>query len=99
MKKVDRGFSLVKFMIEKYYDKHRDELLEKEDLLAYVEKKLSLCPHGDDKPFCSSCKIHCYDETHRAKIKKVMKYMGPRMIFYAPKQSLKHFLEKMKGDI
>lgn len=94
MKNTDRGYSLVSLMIEKYYDKHKDLAYEKEDLLSYVEKKLSLCPHGDDKPFCSSCKIHCYDEIHRARIKKVMKYMGPRMIFYAPKQSLKHFLEK-----
>lgn len=98
MKKSDRGLSLVGFMVEKYYDIHKDEHSEKEDLLAYVEKRLESCPHGDNKPFCSSCKIHCYDEIHRAKIKKVMKYMGPRMIFYTPLQSLRHFLEKFKGD-
>lgn len=99
MKKDQRGLPIVSLMIEKYYDKHNDEICEKEDLLAYVEKKLELCPHGDDKPFCSSCKIHCYDDIHRARIKKVMRYMGPRMIFYAPLQSLRHFLEKLKGDI
>ena len=98
MKKDDRGFSLVRLMIDKYYEKHKDELCEKEDLLAYVEKRLILCPHGDDKPFCASCKIHCYDEIHRARIKKVMKYMGPRMIFYAPLQSIRHLLEKLEGD-
>ena len=98
MKKDDRGLSLVRVMIEKYYEKHTEELYEKEDLLAYVEKKLNLCPHGDNKPFCSSCKIHCYDEIHRARIKKVMKYMGPRMITYAPLQSFRHLIEKLKGD-
>ena len=99
MKKDDRGFGLVSMMVEKYYSIHEAKPGEKDDLLAYIEKRLNLCPHGDNKPSCSSCKIHCYDEIHRARIKKVMRYMGPRMIIYAPFQSLKHFLEKVKGDI
>lgn len=98
MKKDDRGLSTVCFMIEKYYENNKAEPGVKEDLLAYVEKKLSLCPHGDNKPSCSSCNIHCYDEDHREKIKKVMRYMGPRMAFYRPLKSLDHFLEKFKGD-
>ena len=41
MKKDQRGLPIVSLMIEKYYDKHNDEICEKEDLLAYVEKNSS----------------------------------------------------------
>lgn len=94
MQKSDRGLDLVEFMIDLYYDRHKALDSEREDLKAYVAKKLAACPHGDDKPSCSSCKIHCYDKDHREMIKKVMKYSGPRMMFYAPGDALRHLLEK-----
>ena len=94
MKRCDRGLGLVEFMIDLYYKKHPAEDSEIKNLKTYVAKKLSLCPHGDEKPFCSSCKIHCYDDEHRKMIKKVMKYSGPRMIFFAPAEALRHLLEK-----
>lgn len=94
MKSSDRGLGLVEFMIDLYYKKHPAEDFEIKNLKTYVSKKLSLCPHGDEKPFCSSCKIHCYDDEHRKMIKKVMKYSGPRMIFFAPAEALRHLLEK-----
>lgn len=94
MKSSDRGLGLVEFMIDLYYKKHPTEDSERKNLKTYVAKKLSLCPHGDENPFCSSCKIHCYDDEHRKMIKKVMKYSGPRMIFFAPAEALRHLLEK-----
>ena len=30
------------------------------ELLEYVKLRRNRCPWGDNKPFCSSCKIHCY---------------------------------------
>ena len=96
MIKSDRGLGLVEFMIDLYYDKHLAEDSERKPLKAYVAKKLANCPHGDAKPFCSSCKIHCYDDENRKRIKKVMKYAGPRMIFYAPVVALRHLLENKR---
>ncbi|WP_311482159.1 nitrous oxide-stimulated promoter family protein [uncultured Anaerococcus sp.] len=96
MKKSDRGKGLVDFMIDLYYDRHKSEDIKKENLKAYVAKKLRACPHGDTKPFCSSCKIHCYDDDHRKMIKKVMRYSGPRMVFHAPIQALRHLLESKR---
>lgn len=96
MAKSDRGLSLVSFMIDLYYDRHGYGKDDRENLKTYVAKKLAACPHGDDKPFCSVCKIHCYDKVHRQKIKKVMKYAGPRMIFYAPGEAIRHLLENKR---
>lgn len=97
MAKNDRGLATVNLMIDIYYDKHEDD--GKDELKSYVKKKLAACPHGDNKPFCSSCKIHCYDDIHRQKIRKVMKYSGPRMIFKRPKASLDHLVETIKSKI
>ena len=38
--------------------------------------------HGD-KDICSACKVHCYSKEMQEKIKEVMKYAGPRMLFYS----------------
>lgn len=92
----DRGFAVVKDMIDIYYDRHEDEAQERDDLIAYAKKRLELCPHGDDKPFCNNCEIHCYDDDHRAKIRKVMKFSGPRMAILRPKASLDHLVEEIK---
>lgn len=45
MQKSDRGLGLVEFMIDLYYDRHKALDGEREDLKAYVAKKLAACPH------------------------------------------------------
>ena len=54
------------------------------ELLEYVKFRRSKCPWGDNKPFCANCKIHCYKPEMREKIKEVMRFSGPRMIFFTP---------------
>ena len=36
----------------------------------------------ETKTFCSNCKVHCYKPEMRKKIRAVMRFSGPRMIFY-----------------
>lgn len=95
----DRGYSVVKDMVDIYYDRHQEEKSEKDDLLAYVKKRLELCPHGDDKPFCNNCQIHCYDKDYRQKIRKVMRFSGPRMAIIRPKASIDHLVEEIKTKL
>ena len=88
----------VTLMIEKYcrgvHKTNRGELCNDcKELLSYVELRLSKCPHGEKKPFCSNCKIHCYKPDMRVKIKEVMRYAGPRMIFSHPIIATKHLIE------
>ncbi len=42
--------------------------------------------------FCSKCPIHCYKPKMREHIREVMRYSGPRMIFYHPIIAIKHML-------
>ncbi len=104
--KLIKEKEIVNLMIDIYYKKElkkdKNKKIEKEDLKNYVKYRLSLCPFKENKPFCSNCKIHCYDKFHRELIKKVMRYSGKRIIFIHPLIAIKHiketFKRKMKGD-
>ncbi len=70
-----------------------------QQLLEYAEKKIDLCPLIKDKPTCANCSIHCYDESRRERIRTVMRYSGPRMIYYHPILSIRHLADRRKkGD-
>jgi hypothetical protein len=45
------------------------------ELLDYALEKLQKCPF-DPKPKCKHCRVHCYQEPYRTKIKEVMKFSG-----------------------
>lgn len=92
--------SIIKLMIKIYCKGNCDKNNQNEmcfsckNLLNYANEKIDKCPFIESKTFCSKCKIHCYDELNRKQIKKVMKYSGPRMLFYNPVLVFKHLLSK-----
>ena len=92
-----KNLAIVCQMIDIYYKGNPDEDHDKDELKSYVKKRLEAGPHGDDKPFCSTCKIHCYDKKHRSIIKKVMRYAGPRMLFKSPISLLAHTLAELRS--
>ncbi len=83
-------------MIDLYYKHHKGLENERDDLKAYVALRLSKCPFGDKKTFCSNCKIHCYKPEYREQIRKVMRYSGPRMMFYHPILAVSHVFQSIK---
>lgn len=99
--KIYKEKEVVDLMIDIYYKKKikKDisKRVEKEDLKKYCAYRLSLCPFKDKKPFCSNCKIHCYDKVHKELIKEVMRYSGPRMLLYHPIIAIKHVIESKKN--
>ena len=62
-------------------------------LLDYARLRLSKCPHGDSKPFCSSRAIHCYRPDRKEQIRQVMRYAGPRMLLHHPVIAIRHVME------
>ena len=62
------------------------------ELLQYSRLRIERCPHGGQKPTCRRCSIHCYDTEHRDRIRAVMRYAGPRMLFRHPMMALRHML-------
>lgn len=64
-----------------------------QELLDYANVRIDKCPFMYEKTFCSTCKVHCYKPEHRIKVKEVMKYAGPRMLFVRPRLVVKHIMD------
>ncbi len=63
---------------------------------AYAKSRSDHCPFMESKTFCSNCKVHCYKPDMRQKIREVMAFSGPRMIFYHPILAIRHVIESKK---
>ena len=89
LKAWEKEKKLIPVMIRKYcHGKHGtkgEELCEEcRALTDYALFRLEKCPFKVNKKFCSFCKVHCYKPDMRERIKDVMKWAGPRMM-YAPR--------------
>ena len=65
-------------------------------LEAYARQRSDNCPFMETKTFCSNCKVHCYKKDMREKIREVMRFSGPRMIFHHPIMAIRHVIESKK---
>ena len=70
---------------------------------AYARERSDKCPFMETKTFCSNCSVHCYEKADskigaemREKIRVVMRFSGPRMIFHHPAAAVRHVLETKK---
>ena len=61
-------------------------------LLDYARVRLDRCQFGTQKPTCVNCPVHCYQPRYREKVRVVMRYAGPRMLWRHPVLSLRHWL-------
>lgn len=72
-------------------------------LCDYAWKRSDLCPFMETKTFCSNCTVHCYQPEMREKIRTVMRWSRPRMIFHHPVMALSHVIaskrEKRLGGV
>lgn len=62
-------------------------------LADYARLRSDKCPFMQTKTFCSNCKVHCYRPDMREKIRAVMRFAGPRMLFVHPVAALRHLVE------
>lgn len=65
-------------------------------LEAYARERSNKCPFMETKSFCSNCKVHCYKPEMRDKIRRVMRFSGPRMIFHHPITAIRHLIDTRK---
>ena len=95
-----REKQLVSQMIALYCRKNhnckKDLCDDCKSLKEYAEMRIEKCAFMETKKFCSNCKVHCYKPQMREQIRKVMRFSGPRMIFYHPIIAIKHIIESSK---
>ena len=65
-------------------------------LADYARSRSDHCPFMETKTFCANCKVHCYKPAMREKIREVMRFSGPRMIFYHPIMALHHVISTVR---
>ena len=99
MSKIEHDKYIVRRMIELYCRRHlkikTEELpSEYQHLIDYTARRLDHCHFGEKKVACKNCPIHCYAPEEREEIRRIMRWSGPRMILYSPKDVLLHLLGK-----
>ena len=102
VEKREKEKRMIKEMISLYCcKKHHSRHLctECNELLNYANMRINKCPFMETKTFCSKCKVQCYKPDMQKKIKEVMRFSGPRMLFYHPVLALRHFIESRKLTI
>lgn len=65
-----------------------------QELLHYAHNHLARCPFGEKKSTCRSCTIHCYKPEMKIRMQAVMRYAGPRMLFFHPIAAIRHLIHK-----
>lgn len=94
--KREREKRMVEYMIRLYCRKnHGTKTLcsECSALLDYAKQRSEKCPFMETKTFCSNCRVHCYKPEMREKIRAVMRFSGPRMLFVHPIAAIRHVIE------
>jgi hypothetical protein len=62
-------------------------------LLDYARRRLERCVFGEAKPACVKCAVHCYSKLMRERVRRVMRWAGPRMLLRHPVLALYHLID------
>jgi hypothetical protein len=92
-----RELETIEAMTRIYCADHHGAATPCEDcqaLMTYAAKRLAVCTFGEEKPVCAKCQVHCYGKVMREKVRDVMRYAGPRMIWRHPWLALMHVVDK-----
>ena len=68
------------------------------DLQNYAWHRLEKCPFQAGKTTCAQCPIHCYRPEMREKVRRVMRYAGPRMLLRHPVLALFHLVDGLRKE-
>jgi len=99
--RMKRESDTVRAMIHIYCRKHHggEELCrECSELLEYTRRCLEKCPFQEGKTTCAKCPVHCFKPVMRERIKAVMRYSGPRMIYRHPVATIWHLIDGRRKE-
>lgn len=97
MNRIENEKKTVEMMIRLYckrYEGNKQLCQECTELLFYARERLDKCKFGNEKPTCKKCPVHCYRPEMRERIRKVMRWSGPRMMLYHPIEAIKHLIRE-----
>jgi hypothetical protein len=92
--RITREKRTINAMVQLYCKDHHnsvDKLCQEcNDFMVYAYMRLDKCPFQENKSTCGKCLIHCYNPEMKEKVKKIMRYSGPRMLLHHPSLALHH---------
>ena len=71
---------------------------ECKELWEYAQMRLDKCPYQENKTTCAKCPVHCYNPAMREKVRAVMRYAGPRMLYRHPVMALLHLVDGLRKE-
>ncbi len=98
MTQTERDKATILLMIDLYCRKRLKDSPDRpryETLADYACRRLTHCRFGEDKPACKDCPIHCYAPEKRKMMQEVMRWVGPRMLYYSPRAAFRHIFQSL----
>ena len=89
---------MISIYCRDHHGKEGEPCEECRKLLEYAHIRLKNCPFQENKTTCGNCPIHCYKPGMRQKIRDVMRYAGPRMIWHYPLLAIGHMVDGRKKE-
>ena len=68
------------------------------ELMEYARVRLAKCPYQEGKTTCAKCPTHCYTPAMRERVRAVMRYAGPRMLYRHPLLAAHHYLDGLRKE-
>jgi hypothetical protein len=65
------------------------------EIQLYALQRLDRCVYGNNKPACKKCSVHCYNPVMQKKIRNIMRFSGPLMLWYHPIYAIVHLFQKL----
>ena len=97
--RIKRESNTIAVMVRLYcHDLHQvdDLCLECRELLDYARERLDRCPFQEGKTTCAKCPVHCYKPEMRTRIRSIMRYSGPKMLFRSPQLAIPHLIDGLR---
>jgi 23S rRNA C2498 (ribose-2'-O)-methylase RlmM len=88
--------AMVRIYCRNHHESKSELCPECAALLEYASMRLDKCPFQEKKSTCGKCLVHCYQPQMREKVKKVMRYSGPRMLWHHPILAVHHLIDGRK---
>ncbi|RME45284.1 MAG: nitrous oxide-stimulated promoter family protein [Chloroflexi bacterium] len=94
--RLDREARTIEAMIyifcEKKHGLKGELCTECQELLDYAHLRLQKCPFQEEKSTCANCRIHCYRPDMRERVREVMRFSGPHMLYRHPILAFMHLV-------
>jgi hypothetical protein len=83
---------MIKLYCVKNHFSETDLCDECRELRDYARERLLKCPFKENKPVCTNCEVHCYKPEMKERVRDVMRFSGPKMIFRHPYLAVMHMI-------